>query len=224
MLWFEMRSWASLANSWKQKASRKRRQMSRDARLLGTVSERLEDRQFLSAVAVVQNVPDADDVPAIPLQLCPEDSAEVPTDAEVTTMALPAQSRKRGFNLSGTWDIDTSVGTLHLTTKQRGKRIRGTLDANDLDVAELLNSPIPIPIPVDMPPVKFKGTFKKGVLNLNFETEIPLPISAIPSPKVTGTVTAQVNFATGIAGHVTMNVNGLQVLSQDFTSPLPSLG
>lgn len=206
VLWFEMQSWASLANSWKRKASRQRRQLTRAARQLGSVSERLEDRHFLSAIAVAPSVPEVQEV------------------STISAASEAHHAKKFKLNLTGDWAIDTPAGRVNLSTQQHGKRIRGTANLDNFNLASLLNSPVPLPVEIDVPPVEFKGKFKKGVLNVNFETLIPLPISAIPPFKVTGNITAQVNLLTGITGHLIVNVNGNQVLSTDFTSPLPSLG
>ncbi len=222
VIWFEMQLWASLANSWKLKASRQRRQLTRAARQLSLVSERLEDRQFLSAVAASASVPETRDLsPLLPksgLQPC-----QTPASASRETLPQPLHGKKLGLNLTGHWTIDTTAGKLDLTTKQHGKRIRGTADLGGLNLASLLNLAFPLPVEIDVPPVEFKGKFKNGILNVDFKTLIPLPISAIPPFEVTGNITAQVNLLSGIAGHLIVNVNGNQVLSTDFTSPLPTL-
>lgn len=222
MLWFEMRSWASLANSWKQKASRSRRQLSRAARQMGLISERLEDRQLLSAISLSANPPAAQDVSQIsPDQAdSAESTADLPSSAKDAT---PHHAKKFKLNLSGNWTIPTPAGSLELNTVQRGKKIRGTADLTDLNLSTLLNLPVQIPVPIDTPPVEFKGKFKKGVLNVNFVTQINAPVIGTPLFEVTGNITARLDFANGIVGHLIVDINGNQVLSTDFTSPLPTL-
>lgn len=178
--------------------------------LVGMRGECLESRQLLSAVSVAEDAPVA---------------CEVANESQPAVEKVPHHGRKKlGIDLSGQWSIRTAVGPLDLQTEQRGKKIKGRADLADVDLSSLLDLPIPLPIPVQVPPVTFKGKFKNLTLNLDFETQIDLPILGTSLFTVTGNITAHVDIATmSLVGHLTVNVNGNEVLSTDFTSPLPTL-
>lgn len=166
-----------------------------------TISEPLEERQLLSAVCIVPTEPEAADVA--------KNSAE------------QHQRKRFRINLSGEYAIPTPAGQVDLIVQQHGKKVGGTADLNDLDLTTLANLPFPLPIPIDVPPVEFKGTFKKMMLNIDFVSQVNLPVIGTPLFTVTGNITAQVQF-TGLVGHLTVNIGDNQVISTDFTTPLPT--
>lgn len=172
--------------------------------LSGIASERLESRLLLSACAVGEPAP-----------------ADIAT---VASGAVAHQGHRRSLiNLTGQFDIPTEFGTAKVTSVQHGKKLKGQVDLSAIDLGQLLNSPTPLPIPISLPPIQFKGKFKDLTLDIDFQTKVSLPIVGLPLFTVTGNVTAHVELGTGLVGHLTVSAAGHQVLSTDFTTPLPKL-
>lgn len=205
-MWLTTPSWLGWRVLGRPVASRRRRSPVLSGQICGSASERLEDRRLLSAVAIAADEPVAGDI-----------------STAASRSVEQHQGKRLRIDLSGQWSIDTPAGPLQLTIQQRGKRIRGTADLADVDLGGLLNLPIPIPIPIVIPPVAFKGTFKKLTLDIDFATQINLPIIGTPLFAITGNITAHVQLGTGLVGHLIVSVNGRQALSTDFTTPLPTL-
>lgn len=137
---------------------------------------------------------------------------------------MPQSSRRRvKLNLTGQYSVPTALGTVELTVTQKRKKIAGEADAGNLNLSQVLNLSLPIPIPLTVPPISFKGTFKKGMLNLDYQTTVRLPVLGTPLFLIAGTIQGRIDLSQGFVGRLTAGVNGNQLYETNFILPLSSL-